>query len=332
MAPGGAVPAAGAAEAVEQLPFPGVQVAAGPGDALFPARAEARLATPEGPLLHRRRLGAELRRLRGERTLEEVAGATLISTSKLSRLENGQGVPQARDIHDLVAYFQLGTAAADRLRRWASAGRSQAWWRDYSSVLSANLDTYLDYESRASTIRAFAALVVPPLLQTTGYTVALQRNLSGGRSDEAARRLAEVRARRQRLLVESESASRIIAVLDEATLRRPIGSAADQRAQLDYLHAVSRQSNVFLTVVPFAAGAYAGLPGQFTILQYAEDIDRDIVAIESHTSERFLEQQSNVLEYLRIFDAISGKALDHDESRALIAEIRSNLNSPKDVP
>jgi transcriptional regulator with XRE-family HTH domain len=287
----------------------------------------------EGPLLHRRRLGAELRRLRGERTLEEVAEATLISTSKLSRLENGQGVPQPRDIRDLVNFYGLDAQTADRLRRWASAGRSQAWWREYTDVMPSGLDTYVDYESGASTIRGFAAAIVPPLLQTEGYAVELYKVLPAIKSDESARRMLEVRARRQQLLVESADAPHLIFVLDEAVLHRPFGSADQVREQLDHLLAVSRQRNVSLQVLPFAAGLHTGLLGLFTILQYADDRDRDVVAVESHTGERFLEQASNVLEYLRIFDAITRKALDHDESRALISEIRDRTTrSPKGTP
>jgi transcriptional regulator with XRE-family HTH domain len=281
----------------------------------------------EGPLLHRRRLGAELRRLRGERTLEEVAEATLISTSKLSRLENGQGVPQPRDIRDLVNFYRLEPPVAEKLRRWASAGRSQAWWRVYSGALPANLDTYLDYESGASTIRAFAALGMPPLLQTAAYATHLYRAIPPLRDEEAVKRLVEIRARRQELLVDSDAAPQLIVVLDEAVLRRPFGRPEDVREQFDRLHAVSRQRNVSLRVLPFEAGLHAGLQGQFTVLQYADDIDRDIVAIESHTVERFLEQQSDVLEYLRIFDAISRKALDHDESRAFLAVLRDGAPS-----
>jgi transcriptional regulator with XRE-family HTH domain len=221
----------------------------------------------EGPLLHRRRLGGELRRLRGDRTLEEVAEATLISTSKLSRLENGQGVPLPRDIRDLVNYYELDAQSADRLRRWASAGRSQAWWREFSGALPAGVDTYLDYESGASTIRTFASTIVPPLLQTEGYAVRLYDALPLIASDEVARRLVEVRARRQQLLVESEDAPQLIFVLDEAVLRRPFGSPDDVREQLDHLLAVSRHRGVSLRVVPFEAGLHAGLQGMFTILQ-----------------------------------------------------------------
>jgi transcriptional regulator with XRE-family HTH domain len=292
---------------------------------------EVCVPSSEGPLLHRRRLGDELRRLRGDRTLEEVAAGTLISTSKLSRLENGQGVPQPRDIRDLVTYFGLDPQAADRLRRWANAGRSQAWWRTYGA-LPGGFDTYLDYESGASTIRSYAALMVPPLLQTEAYARRLYEALPMVGSDESARRQLEMRARRQELLVESDEAPHLIVLLDEAVLSRPFGPIDDVWAQLDHLVDVSRRRNVGLRVVPFSAGLHAGLQGLFTILQYADDRDRDVVAVESHTGERLLEQPPDVLEYLRIFDAISRKALDHDESRALIAEVRDHTHSPKGRP
>jgi transcriptional regulator with XRE-family HTH domain len=296
------------------------------------AGREVHVPSSEGPLLHRRRLGAELRRLRGEHTLEEVAEATLISTSKLSRLENGQGVPLPRDIRDLVNFYGLDAQTADRLRRWASAGRSQAWWREYTGSLPAGADTYVDYESGASTIRGYASAIVPPLLQTEAYAIELYKVLPTIKSDEAARRVLEVRARRQQLLVESDEAPQLIFVLDEAALRRSTGSPEHAREQLDHLLAVSRQRNVSLRVVPFAGGLHAGVLGLFTILQYADDRDRDVVFIESHTGERYLEQPSSVLEYLRIFDAITRKALDHDESRALIAEIRDHTTTSKGTP
>jgi transcriptional regulator with XRE-family HTH domain len=51
-----------------------------------------------GPLTPRRELAAQLKQLREDREfrLEQVAEALMISTSKLSRLENAQGNPQQR--------------------------------------------------------------------------------------------------------------------------------------------------------------------------------------------------------------------------------------------
>jgi Domain of unknown function (DUF5753)/Helix-turn-helix domain len=284
-------------------------------------------------MLHRRRLGAELKRLRGSRTLEEVAAVTLISTSKLSRLENGQGVPQARDVRDLINHYEVDAPAAERLRRWASAGRGQAWWRDFGDALEKpNLETYLDFESGASMMRIYASSLVPCMLQTDEYADHVLRAMPPGRSGEQVQRMVEIRARRRELLVESADSARLHVLLDEAVLRRPVGPPQVMAAQVQYLRAASRRRSVSIQVVPFAVGVHAAIVGGFTILQYDDDIDRDIVAIESHTGERLLEQPANVLAYLRMFDAVSHKALDHDESRKFLAEIGQQLASPKEVP
>ncbi|MDQ3405115.1 MAG: helix-turn-helix domain-containing protein [Actinomycetota bacterium] len=57
-----------------------------------------------GPLIPRRRLGAELRRLREKAGLhlDDAAGQSECSTSKISRPETGQGIPKSRDIRDLL--------------------------------------------------------------------------------------------------------------------------------------------------------------------------------------------------------------------------------------
>lgn len=285
----------------------------------------------EGPLLHRRRLGVELRRLRGHRTLEDVAGATLISTSKLSRLENGQGVPQPRDIRDLINFYEVDAATADRLRRWANAGRRQAWWKQFSDVVSQPLDAFLDFESGASTIRAYASTVLPGLLQTEQYAAHLLRGIPPAKTEAEVQRLVEIRQRRrQDVLEDGESPARLITLVDEAVLRRRIGTEDDRRQQLEHLHRQSRRKNVSLQIVPFSAGVHAGLMGMFTIFQFADDIDRDIVSVESHAGDQYLEEQASVLDYLRMFDAISGKALDHDESRDLLSSLISTPSEPKD--
>jgi transcriptional regulator with XRE-family HTH domain len=290
------------------------------------------MAAAEGPLLHRRRLGGELRRLRDGRTLEEVADATLISTSKLSRMENGQGVPQPRDIRDLINYYEVDNATAERLRRWANAGRRQAWWKEYSDVLTQPLDAYLDFESGASTIRAYAATVIPGLLQTADYGRHLLSGIPPAKTEEHVQRLLEMRERRQELLHNGAESTRLITVIDEAVLHRRVGSDAIMRAQLDQLHALSRLRNISIQILPFSAGVHAGVMGMFTVFQFADDIDRDIVSIETHSGDRYLEEQSSVLEYLRMFDSVSNKALDHDDSRAMLTTLLNSHTPLKDAP
>ena len=294
------------------------------------------MPSPQGPLLPRRRLGAELRRLRGTRTLDEVAADTLISTSKLSRLENGQGVPQQRDIRDLIAFYEADRSTSDRLRRWMNEGRRQAWWREYSDVLSESAestDVFIDYESGASVIRICSPTVLPGLLQTEAYATRLFHTLRPHFTPEQIDKLVQVRLRRQEILSGGDlEPTRLMAVIDEAAVRRALSTGDDDeaRAQLLHLREISRRRNVSVRILPLDAGLYAGVMGLFTVFQFADDIDRDVVSVETHSGERYFEEPSSVLEYLRLFDSISHQALDNTESRTLLTRLVETLPDPED--
>ncbi|HEX3591557.1 MAG TPA: helix-turn-helix transcriptional regulator, partial [Pseudonocardiaceae bacterium] len=104
---------------------------------------EDTMAAIQGPVLPRKRIAAELKRLREQSglTLEQVAEELLISTSKLSRLENAQGSPQARDVRDLINFYKIdGTDLAAKLTRWVRASHRQGWWHDYSDAITGDLD------------------------------------------------------------------------------------------------------------------------------------------------------------------------------------------------
>lgn len=280
------------------------------------------MPSPQGPLLPRRRLGAELRRLRGDRTLDEVAAETLISTSKLSRLENGQGVPQPRDIRDLINFYGADRLTSDRLRRWMNEGRRQAWWKEYSEVISDSFDVFLDFESGASVIRTYMPLVLPGLLQTEAYARRLVGLLAPGFTPEQVEKVVQLRLRRQDMLIDNEGATRLMAVVDEAAIRRAIFMDSDDaRAQLEHIRLVSLQRNVSVRVLPLSTGLHAGVMNNFTVFQFTEDIDRDVVHIELQAGDYYLEQQSRVLEHLRLFDAVAHRALDNSESRDLLTRL-----------
>lgn len=282
------------------------------------------MPSPQGPLLPRRRLGTELKRLRGTKTLDEVAADTLISTSKLSRLENGQGVPQQRDIRDLIDYYGADRITGDRIRRWMTEGRRQAWWKEYSDVVRDTADTLFDFESGASVIRVYSPILLPGLLQTEAYARRLMATLYPNYTASQVDKIVEIRQRRQQILLsDADDASHLQAVVDEAAVlrARAAGTDDDARTQLGHLHDISRRPNVSIRILPLAAGLHAGVMGLFEIYQFSSDIDRDIVHIETHSGDRFLEEQSSVLEYLRLFDAVSHRALDNDQSRDLLTRL-----------
>jgi hypothetical protein len=59
-------------------------------------------------------------------------------------------------------------------------------------------------------------------------------------------------------------------LLDEAVLRRPVGSAEVTRGQLLLLADLGARPTISIQVVPFSAGAHIGLLGAFVIAELAD--------------------------------------------------------------
>ena len=134
------------------------------------------MAKITGPIGPRRNIALTLKQLREEsgQTLTDVAGELMISTSKLSRLENAQGQPQRRDIRDLIRYYGIEeTPLADQLWQWVAAAERPGWWTDYDDEMLGGLDAHLAYEADATVERVYTLPFVPALLQTAEYARAI---------------------------------------------------------------------------------------------------------------------------------------------------------------
>ena len=192
-----------------------------------------------GPLGPRRAIAKAIKELREDRgkLLNEVARDLMMSTSKLSRLENAQGKPLPRDIRDLVRYYQIeGTPLAGRLERWVKAAQQPGWWTGYDDEVIEGLDAHLAYEVDAAVARVYTMPFVPALLQTLDYARAVYRDMED-RSEQEIRQLLAVRLRRQDALRNREGLEplRLVAVTHESSLHQLVGSPDIMREQLDEL-------------------------------------------------------------------------------------------------
>jgi transcriptional regulator with XRE-family HTH domain len=277
-----------------------------------------------GPAIPRRRFGAELRRLRTEqgKRLQQVAKDLMISTSKLSRLEKGQGVPQDRDVRDLLDYYGLtDTDLGRRMWAWAEESRETPWWSDASDALPTPLDRYMQYETAAAVIRGYAALAVPTLLQTAAYSRALFSRLY---DPAEADRLVALTPGRQDALNRDVYPVSLDLVIDEAVLHRVVGSAEVMREQLVYLADASHRDNVTLRIFPFAAGHNpVMLEGVFTYFHFRRDIDADVVNLEGKVIDQYIEQPDALAQYRALLDALRERALDQDASREFVTDMAS---------
>ncbi|MEV7097848.1 helix-turn-helix transcriptional regulator [Amycolatopsis sp. NPDC051045] len=287
------------------------------------------MAPTQGPIVPRRRIADTLKSLRDEsgRTLEEVAEALLISTSKLSRLENAQGSPQARDVRDLIRFYGIeNTQLAERLMRWVKASGRQGWWIDYSQTTATpGLDAHLAYESEATVARIYTIPLLPVLLQTADYARAQYSTHEPWWSAEEVDRLVELREHRKRVLAERDDMDplKLVAVTHESALRQFVGSREIMRAQLDHLVERSTAPNIELRVFPFAHPPLFSMSCMYAYFEFENELDRDIVHIETHAGFRHIETAKTVEYYRGYHDALVAASLEPDESRALIREIQS---------
>jgi transcriptional regulator with XRE-family HTH domain len=284
--------------------------------AAFP---EVTVIQRRSPTIRRRRLGAELRRRRETAgiTIEVVADRLECSASKISRIETGHNSATPRDVRDLLEVYGVRGAEADELVQIAREARQKGWWHPYSTVLTG---AYVGLEAAAHSVRAYEQQVVPGLLQTEEYAKAMIRAARPDIAEDEVERRVRVRLGRQSLLTQDDPVD-LWVVLDEAVVSRPVGGDAVMRAQVQRLVEAAALPNVTLQVLPFEAGAHAGMDGTFAILNFPEPGDPDAVYAENATGGLFLEKNEELRKYIFIFEHIRAAALGPDESGVLLAKL-----------
>lgn len=286
------------------------------------------MAAPQSPVGSRRRLGAELRRLRARArlTLDEVAERMTCSTSKISRLETGKGIPKVPDVSELMRiYGVVSDTERDMLLRLVRDGRQQGWWVPLTEGVPPErfvLDwpsRYTSLENDATAIRSFDTTVVHGSLQTGDYARAVIRALLPHHSAEEIDRLVALRVKRQEALRRTDPPPLgVDVVLDESVLARPVGGAAVMAAQLAHLTELSALPHVTIRVLPFAASVVRAHAGRFVLLSIPEELGSDIVYIEGGAGDVYLDHEADVELYREVFADVLGRALPATVSMKMI--------------
>jgi transcriptional regulator with XRE-family HTH domain len=266
-------------------------------------------------------LGTQLRRLRdaGGISREAAGNAIRASHAKISRLELGRVGFKARDVADLLTLYGI-TGEQEREAFLALARRANApgWWHQYGAILPSWFEMYLGLEQASSVIRGYEAQFVPGLLQTEDCAREVIQLLPAP-ADEIERRVA-LRMARQDVLTRPE-APEFWSVIDEAGVRRPLGSRETVRAQLRHLIEMAELPNITLQIVPFRVGGHAAVGGSFTILRFAEPDLPDIVYLEQLTSALYLDKKRDTNDYLVVMDRLCVQAESPANTTSFLNEI-----------
>jgi len=271
-----------------------------------------------GPMVRRRQLGAALRRYRTSRhlSIKQVAEQLLCSEAKISRIETAQRNATLRDVRDLSNMYDLPEAVKTVLMDLARGSRERGWWQDKN--LDAAMETLIGMEGSADSISEFECLIIPGLLQTNEYANAILEVWEPTQQQKSV----DIRIRRQRIFYESSRPAFNI-IMDEAAIRRSVGSTSIMRRQIERLieaaNTVAR-----IQIIPFSAGAHLGMTNGFTILQFpqipalAEGAEEQsiqaVVYAETLSGGTYYDDTPDVERHIAAFADLRTRALSPEQS------------------
>ena len=288
-----------------------------------------RVPEPASPTVRRRRLAAELRRLRERAGLtgDDVAKRVKWSASKISRIETSQTAPSVPDMRKLLTLYDIEGRYAEELLALAKEAAGKGWWETYSPTLPPEYAGLIGMEAEAKSALSWAAQIVPGLFQTEDYA----REVTNGyleRIDPVppseTRRRVEVRLARQQVLTRDNPLN-LRAVLDQSVLYRRFGNRDVMKSQMEKLLELSEErDNITLHILPLDGRHPIGT-GAFLLFQFGDVhhvTHEDVVYIETLTGGRYVEEEEEVYRYRRSFDRLSELALDQVKSRQMLMDAR----------
>jgi transcriptional regulator with XRE-family HTH domain len=196
-------------------------------------------------------------RARTGQSVRAFGEAADIHSSRISRIENGQSVPDRSDIERWVAAAG-GDADIERLVALAEQAKSRfaglkRMTRDGLSRAQADVDALIAASDR---IAYFDTNLVPGPLQTSAYTTAILPTIVPGVTDDEVRKTVASRARRWEALYDQAKQWELVMV--ETALHLWPGDDGGQimRVQLDRIRSLLGLPNVRIGVIPMHRGLH----------------------------------------------------------------------------
>ncbi|WP_149825624.1 helix-turn-helix domain-containing protein [Streptomyces tailanensis] len=274
-----------------------------------------------GPTTRRRQLGAELKRLRDLKglTLEAAGEAAGVSRATVNRYESHQGPVKWLVVDALCRVYGVGDEERATLVTLAKNAKVQGWWKSYTDAIPGWITPLLTLEDEAVEECHWANTYVPGLLQTRAYATAVIQAAEVRAEPELVERMVDVRMKRQEVL-KRETPPHIWAILDEAVVRRRVGSHQAMAEQLEHLRTVAGTPHVTLQVLPFEAGAHAAESTSFIIIRGPEQ-SLDVVHLSNLSGALYLEKSADLERHRVVFEYLRSQALSPSESSGLLADL-----------
>lgn len=241
-------------------------------------------------------------RLAAGMTQQELADAAVMTRSHIAHIEAGRRIPSKEDARRLDRALGTGNVLSSFLP-------------EDDSAVADYFEAAWQLEQQATMIREFGLSYVPGILQTERYARAVLNADFPPRGEEECDRLVVTRIERSKILTDPVTPV-VWALLDEAVLHRPIGSAGVMAEQLMHVVGLGESGRVRAHLLPRSAGAHPLMQSMLTLMWFE---DQPPVAYSEGLSIGKVHDSPAVVERLRsAYDLAMSDALPLMESLALI--------------
>ncbi|MGG2459057.1 helix-turn-helix domain-containing protein [Streptomyces sp. RGM 3693] len=261
---------------------------------------------PESSIL--KVFGRQLKRLREWAGMErtELGARTGYSPSTIASYEQGRRIPPP-DFIDQADGVLGAHGVLIEMKEEVARARYPAFFRDAARL-----------ETKAVGLHVYATQAVPGLLQTEEYANAVFTMWRPLLDEETIRQRTAARLDRQKIFARSPLPT-ISFVIEEASLRRPLGGKAVMRGQLEQILLHGQRRNVEIQVLPTEREEHAGLGGAFTLLETHEG--RRIAYVEAYRDSRLHAERKVVREIEEQYGILRAQALTPRESLAFVEKL-----------
>lgn len=113
--------------------------------------------------------------------------------------------------------------------------------------------------------------------------------------------------------------------MDETVFRRPVGTPAVMRAQIDRLLDAAELPHVTLQIAEFSQGHHPGTYGPFVLFRFAIPELPDMVYSEYLTGAVYLDGRPEVAAHLEVMDRMAAQAATAQRTKELLRDLRKEL-------
>jgi transcriptional regulator with XRE-family HTH domain len=242
---------------------------------------------------------------------EQLGRAAFISGDMIAKVERGDRSPSAKLVEACEGVAELRSGGMLSLL-WDQLG-------GFARPFPGWFARWPDAEAAARTLRWFEPLIIPGLLQTADYARALL-STRVGESEEQIEAMVAARLARQSIF-DRERPPTCWFTVDEAVLRRCVGSPAIMREQIFHLADMARRPEIVVQVVPLDAGAHQGLNGGAFVIADLPDA-ASVAYQDTALAGQILESADDIESLMLTWDTLRSEALPRAASMALIEKVQ----------